>query len=255
MNEVIAATAAPTVGFGHFLAQTDAVGLTLLGILVLMSAASWTLIILKGISHVIRSRRSQSFLSFFWNASSLEAVQHEISTHGVRDPFSHLTAHAMNAQAHHARYGVAKLEEAGSSQDFLTRTIKKVLDEETTRLDNGLAVLATIGATAPFVGLFGTVWGVYHALIAIGMSGAGTLDKVAGPVGEALIMTGIGLAVAIPAVMGYNWLTRTNRVLTGRLDAFAFELFTFLSMGQSLRTGNTESAARPNVRPLKSQVN
>ena len=81
-----------------------------------------------------------------------------------------------------------------------------MLDEETTRLENGLTVLATVGATAPFVGLFGTVWGVYHALVAIGMSGAGTLDKVAGPVGEALIMTGLGLAVAIPAVVGYNWL-------------------------------------------------
>jgi biopolymer transport protein ExbB len=96
-------------------------------------------------------------------------------------------------------------------------------------------MLATIGATAPFVGLFGTVWGVYHALVAIGMSGSGMLDKVAGPVGEALIMTGIGLAVALPAVMGYNWLTRSNRVLTAKLDAFAFELLTFLSTGRALQ--------------------
>ena len=93
----------------------------------------------------------------------------------------------------------------------------------------------SIGATAPFVGLFGTVWGVYHALVAIGMTGSGMLDKVAGPVGEALIMTGIGLAVALPAVMGYNWLTRSNRVLSARLDAFAFELLTFLSMGRALQ--------------------
>ena len=118
----------------------------------------------------------------------------------------------MHAHAHHARYGAAKLEEAGNASDFVTRTIKKVLDEETTRLENGLSVLATVGATAPFVGLFGTVWGVYHALVAIGMSGAGTLDKVAGPVGEALIMTGLGLAVAVPAVVGYNALdTRQPR--------------------------------------------
>ena len=121
--------------------------------------------------------------------------------------------------------------------EFVTRTIKKVLDEETTRLENGLTVLATVGATAPFVGLFGTVWGVYHALVAIGMSGAGTLDKVAGPVGEALIMTGLGLAVAIPAVMGYNWLTRANRVMVAKLDAFAYELHTFVSMGQPLGHG------------------
>ena len=148
----------------------------------------------------------------------------------------------MHAQAHHARYGSSKLEEAGTSQDFLTRTIKKVLDEETVRLENGLTMLATIGATAPFVGLFGTVWGVYHALVAIGLSGSGSLDKVAGPVGEALIMTGLGLAVALPAVMGYNWLTRSNRVLTAKLDAFAFELFAFLSSGQTLRNGNQSPA-------------
>jgi biopolymer transport protein ExbB len=223
-----------TLGFTHFIAQSDAVGKTLLAILVLMSVVSWAILALKGLTLVLRRGRSQAFLDFFWNATSLDAVAAEIATHGARDPFSHLTSHAMHAQAHHARYGAAKLEEAGSASDFVTRTIKKVLDEETTRLDNGLAVLATVGATAPFVGLFGTVWGVYHALVAIGMSGAGTLDKVAGPVGEALIMTGLGLAVAIPAVMGYNWLTRANRVMVSKLDAFAYELHTFVAMGQPL---------------------
>jgi biopolymer transport protein ExbB len=237
-----------TMGFAHFIAQSDVVGKALLVILVLMSAISWYLIVMKGITQYVRKKRSEQFLSFFWNASSLDAVRNEIATHGVRDPFSHLTAHAMHARDHHAKYGAAKLEEAGSMQDFLTRTIKKVLDEETTRLENGLTVLATIGATAPFVGLFGTVWGVYHALVAIGMSGAGTLDKVAGPVGEALIMTGIGLAVAIPAVMGYNWLTRSNRVLTAKLDAFAFELFTFLSLGRPLNTTG-KAAPRGNDQP------
>ena len=240
-----------SLGFGHFIAQADAVGKTLLVILLLMSAISWYLIVMKGITQFVRKRRSEQFLNFFWNASSLEQVRNEIATHGVHDPFSHLTAHAMHAQDHHAKYGAAKLEEAGSAQEFLTRTIKKVLDEETMRLENGLTVLATIGSTAPFVGLFGTVWGVYHALVAIGLSGSGTLDKVAGPVGEALIMTAIGLAVAIPAVMGYNWLTRSNRVLTATLDAFAFELFTFLSMGQSLKGENVRplTAARANGKP------
>ena len=238
------------LGFGHFIAQADIVGKTLLAILVLMSIASWAIIAIKGVSLLARSGRSASFLNFFWNATSLDAVAGEIATHGVRDPFSHLTAHAMQAQAHHAKYGAAKLEEAGSASDFVTRTIKKVLDEETTRLENGLAMLATVGATAPFVGLFGTVWGVYHALVAIGMSGAGTLDKVAGPVGEALIMTGLGLAVAIPAVMGYNWLTRANRVLAAKLDAFAYELHTFVSMGQALGHGAAAEPAPANVRPM-----
>jgi len=242
-----------TLGFAHFYAQTDAIGRVLLWILVAMSVISWVLIALKGLSQMIRSRHSEQFLRLFWNARSLDEVNAEILTHGARDPFSHLTAHAINARAHPARYGAAKLSEAGSAQDFVTRTIKKVLDEENTRLENGLTTLATIGSTAPFVGLFGTVWGVYHALVAIGISGSGTLDKVAGPVGEALIMTGIGLAVAVPAVVAYNAFSRGNRVLNGRLDAFAFELLTFLSMGQALHAGAREAndsvhALRPAAR-------
>src|SRR6266478_5113571 len=172
---------ASSLGFGHFLQQSDIVARVLLVVLVLMSAISWYLIVYKGISQVVRQKRSQKFLTFFWSATSLEAVQHELNVHGVREPFGHLTAHSLHAQAHHAKFGAAKLEETGSEQEFLTRTIKKVLDEETTSLENGLTMLATIGATAPFVGLFGTVWGVYHALVAIGMSGSGMLDKVAGP--------------------------------------------------------------------------
>jgi len=231
------------LGFAHFVRNADIVAHVLLGVLVIMSVISWYLIVMKGISQVVRRRRSRKFLTFFWQATSLEAVQHELSANGVREPFGHLTAHSLRAQAHHRKFGVAKLEEAGSEQEFLTRTIKKVLDEETMSLESGLTMLATVGATAPFVGLFGTVWGVYHALVAIGISGSGMLDKVAGPVGEALIMTGIGLAVALPAVMGYNWLTRTNRVLTAKLDAFAFELLTFLSMGQALQSGSSARIA------------
>lgn len=231
------------LGFSHFIAQSDAVGKFLLIVLLVMSAASWYLIVTKAIAHMKRKRRSEKFLHEFWNASSLEAVANEIATHGAREPFAHLTSHAMYARAHHARHGASKLAETGSPAEFLTRTMKTVLDEETARMESGLALLASVGATAPFVGLFGTVWGVYHALVAIGVSGAGTLDKVAGPVGEALIMTGVGLAVAIPAVLAYNFFTRSNRMLLARLDAFAYELFTFLSTGEQLGSAT-------NVRPL-----
>jgi biopolymer transport protein ExbB len=237
------------LGFGHFLSASDPVIKTLLVVLALMSAISWYLIVMKGISQIIRQRRSATFLAHFWGATSLEAVQNELNVHGVHEPFGHLTAHSLHAQAHHERFGAAKLEEAGGQTEFLTRTIKKVLDEETTALENGLTMLATVGATAPFIGLFGTVWGVYHALVAIGSTGSGMLDKVAGPVGEALIMTGIGLAVALPAVMGYNWLTRSNRVLTAKLDAFAFELLTFLSMGKALQSGVAAGSRRSGPGP------
>jgi biopolymer transport protein ExbB len=229
------------LGFAHFLEHSDAVIRALLAILAIMSAASWYLIVLKGIGQLVRGRRSARFLAFFWRATSLEAVQDELGKHGVGEPFGHLVANSLSARAHHEKFGAANLEEAGSQQEFLTRTIKKVLDEETMALESGLTVLATVGATAPFVGLFGTVWGVYHALVAIGASGSGMLDKVAGPVGEALIMTGIGLAVALPAVMGYNWLTRSNRVLTAKLEAFAFELLTFLSTGRALQSSSSRA--------------
>lgn len=223
---------ASSLGFGHFIAQADIVAKVLLGVLAVMSAISWYLIVYKGVSQVVRQGRSKKFLNFFWSATSLEAVQHELSVHGVREPFGHLTAHSLHAQAHHAKFGAAKLEEAGGEQEFLTRTIKKVLDEETTALENGLTMLATIGATAPFVGLFGTVWGVYHALVAIGMSGSGMLDKVAGPVGEALIMTAIGLAAAVPAVLGYNWLVRRNKVALDEVRDFGTHLHTALLGGK-----------------------
>ena len=140
----------------------------------------------------------------------------------------------MHAQAHHNKFGATKLEESGSSSEFVTRTMRKVIDEETAKLENGLTVLASVGSTAPFVGLFGTVWGVYHALVGIGLSDGVTINRIAGPVGEALIMTGLGLAVAIPAVLAYNTFVRNNRVFLSRLDAFAHDLFAFLTTGQQV---------------------
>ncbi|MDO6386155.1 MotA/TolQ/ExbB proton channel family protein [Uliginosibacterium sp. 31-12] len=220
-----------TLGFAHFLAQADGLGKTLFVILLTMSVVSWYFIITKAISKWRQRRESGRFVDLFWNASSLEEVRNEITTHGANEPFSHLTSHALFAREHHERTGGGKLGEAGGLGDFLTRSMRKVIDEETAKLENGLTVLATVGSTAPFVGLLGTVWGVYGALVSIGMSGAGTLDKVAGPVGEALIMTGLGLGVAIPAVVAYNSFTRHNRLTLSSLDAFAHDLFAYLTTG------------------------
>jgi len=219
-------------GVLDFIQQSDWVGQGLFIILLLMSLASWYLILYKSISNWRTKRRTEKFLRVFWAASSLEQVENEIVLHGAREPFSHVTGHAIHARNHHATYGAMKLEEAGSTGDFVTRTIRKCIDEETSRLENGLTVLASVGSTAPFVGLFGTVWGVYHALIGIGLAEGVTVNRIAGPVGEALIMTGLGLAVAIPAVVAYNFFVRSNRVYLGKLDAFAHDLFTFLTTGQ-----------------------
>jgi len=239
---------APDMGFLHFVAQSDFVGKSLFVILILMSLVTWYLILVKAGSNVSMRKRSADFLNKFWNASSLEQVEHEINTHGARDPFSHLASHAMHAQAHHNKFGATKLEESGSNSDFVTRTMRKVIDEETAKLENGLTVLASVGSTAPFVGLFGTVWGVYHALVGIGMADGMTINRIAGPVGEALIMTGLGLAVAIPAVLAYNMFVRNNRVYLSRLDAFAHDLFAFLTTGQqvALSDGKVRALRRQN---------
>lgn len=232
-------------GMLHFVSQSDLVGKGLFGFLLLMSLASWYLIIAKALTHLRIRRRSAKFLTEFWAASSLEQVENEIATHGATEPFAHLASHAIHARKHHAKYGALKLEESGSTAAFVTRTIRKVIDEETARLENGLTLLASVGSTAPFVGLFGTVWGVYHALLSISMADGMTINRIAGPVGEALIMTGLGLAVAIPAVLAYNGFVRSNRVYLARLDAFAHDLFTFLSTGQQVADGSHER-----VRPV-----
>ncbi len=223
------------VTLAGFIAQADAIGRTLLVVLVVMSVVTWYLIITKSIQIVISRRRTAAFLQSFWNAPSMKAVAMRLEERQADEPFSRLAQGAIAASTHHQRHGANKLGEAGSASEFLLRAMRRVIDEETARLESGLTVLASIGSTAPFVGLFGTVWGVYHALAAIGMSGQGTLDKVAGPVGEALIMTAAGLAVAIPAVLAYNAIVRSNRVVLAKLDGFAHDVFAFLTTGSHVR--------------------
>ena len=216
-----------------------------------MSVATWYLIMVKSLQALAAKRRTGRFLAMFWDAPSLAAVERRLEEHHPDEPFSHLAYHAIVSSRHHARHGADRLNEAGSAADFLTRAMRRVIDEETTRLESGLAVLASVGSTAPFVGLFGTVWGVYHALVAIGMSGQGTLDKVAGPVGEALIMTALGLAVAIPAVLAYNAFGRRNRIVLARLDAFAHDLFAFLTTGAHYGEADSPPARPPAPRVVK----
>ena len=221
----------PALGFGHFLSHIDGVGKTILFMLLVMSVATWYLIVTRAWSTLVMRRRTNRFLGTFWNAPSLQAVAAHLDQRPADEPFSNLAHQAIIATRHHQRHGANKLNESGSTTEFLTRSMRRVIDEETARFESGLTVLASIGSTAPFLGLFGTVWGVYHALVAIGMSGQGTLDKVAGPVGEALIMTALGLAVAIPAVLAYNFAVRRNRLVLSQLDSFAHDLFAFLTTG------------------------
>jgi biopolymer transport protein ExbB len=238
------AAAAQDVGISQFVSQSDWIGKSLFGFLILMSIATWYLIVVKAFLNFRTRRRSAQFLREFWAAVSLEQVADQIKRHGASEPFSRVANNAIYAHNRQVSRGV-KPDAKSPADAFVARTIRKIIDEETAALENGLTVLASVGSTAPFVGLFGTVWGVYHALIGISLSDGVTINRIAGPVGEALIMTGLGLAVAIPAVLAYNGFVRGNRVYLARLDAFAHDLFTFLLTGQQVGDPDLEMQAEP----------
>ncbi|MSP96358.1 MAG: MotA/TolQ/ExbB proton channel family protein [Betaproteobacteria bacterium] len=222
-------------GIAAFLAQSDAVGRSALAVLLLMSLASWYLILSKTLQALAVGRGGDAFRQRFWAARDLRTAAAALGGKPPADPFSAVAAQALRAAKHHAAHGAARLDEAGSAHEFLARAMRSAIAEQNLRTESGLTALASVGATAPFVGLFGTVWGVYNALVNIGMTGQGTLDKVAGPVGEALIMTALGLVVAIPAVLAYNAFTRSNRLRSARLDAFAHDLFALLTPGAAMK--------------------
>ena len=235
-----------TLGFSHFLANADGIALFILVTMALASMVTWYLIVTKGLRLRQTLRHSDAFLQAFWAAPNIEAVAAHLRETGTTDPFSHLLHHGFTVieqqQRHHSTQN-STLIEAGAPDDLLTRALKRAIEEDKNQLEFGQSFLATVASSAPFVGLFGTVWGIYHALIAIGMSGQGTLDKVAGPVGEALIMTGIGLAVAIPAAIAYNSFARANVTLLSRLNAFAYDVFAFMSTGIKTSAMLTDSRA------------
>ena len=219
------------LGLAHFLAQADALALFLLAAMLTMSIVTWYLIVSKSIANRRMRQSAKTFLENFWNAPGLESVAAHLKNTGAHDPFSNLTEHGLNAAEQYRNKTGQRLIESGSADEFLTRALRRAIDQDTARLEHGHTMLASIASSAPFIGLFGTVWGIYHALVNIGMSGSGSLDQVAGPVGEALIMTALGLAVAIPAVLAYNFFNRSNRMILNELDGFAHDLFAFMSTG------------------------
>jgi biopolymer transport protein ExbB len=183
-------------------------------------------------------------LKQLWEAASLQDMQTSLRVDKGDNAFSELASQALAINSGNQR-GVDKLLVAGGMGEYLTRVLRNGIDQEATKVEHGLTVLASVGSSAPFIGLFGTVWGIYHALVQIGMSGQGTLDKVAGPVGEALIMTAVGLVVAIPAVLAYNAFTRRNRVWLTRLDGFAHDIYALITVGEQA------NSAVQKVRPLR----
>jgi len=237
------------LGFAHFIAQADMLAHFLLAILLAMSVITWYLIVSKSIANWRMKKNAQAFLERFWNASGLAAVGDYLQKNGISDPFSHLTHHGLKAAEQFRGKTGACLIESGSEDEFLTRALRRAINQDTARLEYGHTMLASIASSAPFVGLFGTVWGIYHALVNIGMSGSGSLDQVAGPVGEALIMTALGLAVAIPAVLAYNFFNRAKRQMLSEVDGFAHDLFAFMSTGVRNNTRVDNDVPRVYVAP------
>lgn len=229
-------TTQPRLGFAHFLAQADGLALFLLMVLLAMSVVTWYLIARKSLANRRMRKSASVFLGRFWDAPGLISVAERIRNAGVHDPFSHMTHHGLQAAEQYSNKTGQRLIESGSADEFLTRALRRAIEQDTARLEYGHTMLASIASSAPFIGLFGTVCGIYHALVNIGMSGSGSLDQVAGPVGEALIMTALGLAVAIPAVLAYNFFNRSNRMILSELDGFAHDLFAFMSTGARVAT-------------------
>jgi len=193
-------------------------------ILVIMSMGSWYIMFVKVYEQAKLFRQAREVQSKFWAANSVNdgATQLREGT-----AFRYIAESGIKSTQHHE----GKLLEQIDLNTWVTMAVQRAVENVSSRLQDGLAFLATVGSTAPFVGLFGTVWGIYHALTAIGIAGQASIDKVAGPVGEALIMTAFGLAVAVPAVLGYNWLVRRNKVALEQLRAFGADLHMVLMSG------------------------
>jgi len=203
-------------GLSALWAQGDIVAKGTLLILVLMSMGSWYVIVTKLFEQSKNMRFAKAAQDSFWSAGSVR--QGADSLH-EDSPFRFIAEKGLEGASKHTG-----LLGAVDFNTWVTMSIQRAINNVQSRMQDGLAVLATVGSTGPFVGLFGTVWGIYNALVKIGMSGQASIDKVAGPVGESLIMTAIGLAVAVPAVLGYNWLVRRNKSVMEDVNAFGSDL-------------------------------
>jgi len=193
-------------------------------ILIIMSMGSWYIMFVKVWEQGKLFRQARGLQASFWGAASLNEGAGKLKEGTA---YRYIADSGIKANQHHE----GKLLDQVDLNTWVTMSIQRAVDNVSSRLQDGLAFLATVGSTAPFVGLFGTVWGIYHALTAIGIAGQASIDKVAGPVGEALIMTAFGLAVAVPAVLGYNWLVRRNKVALEQLRAFGADLHMVLMSG------------------------
>jgi biopolymer transport protein ExbB len=222
-------------GLDALWSQGDFVSRGTLLILIIMSAASWYVIVTKLYEQQKLRGHAREAQKKFWTAGAVPQAAQSLNPKGA---FHFIAQSALEAKEHHTG-----LLEHIDFNTWVGQSIQRAIENVQARLQDGLALLATVGSTAPFVGLFGTVWGIYHALTAIGIAGQASIDKVAGPVGEALIMTAIGLAVAVPAVLGYNWLVRRNKSSLDEVRAFGVDLHAALLGGNNAPRVTTPKVA------------
>ncbi|MDE2305652.1 MAG: MotA/TolQ/ExbB proton channel family protein [Gammaproteobacteria bacterium] len=225
-------------GLGAMLQNGDVVTRSVFAILVIMSLMTWFIMITKFFDQRRLRKQGREAEKDFWAANSLNDGVAKLK--GDNNPYRALAEAGKAAYEHHEA-NKSRLAGSIDPSEWITQALQRTADMIVGRMQSGMSVLASVGSTAPFVGLFGTVWGIYHALIAISLAGQASIDKVAGPVGEALIMTAIGLFAAVPAVLGYNMLLRRNRVIQEYVTHFTHELHAFLVSGAKMNLG----AAKP----------
>ncbi|MGD9599822.1 MAG: MotA/TolQ/ExbB proton channel family protein [Steroidobacteraceae bacterium] len=224
-------------GLAALWAQGDWVAKGTLIVLALMSLGSWYIMLTKVWDQAKLRRSAKVVEKQFWTAPSIKDGVERLKK---GDDFRNIAEDGLRATSHHE----GRLTDRIDLHEWITMSLTRAVDSVNGKLQSGLWFLATTGSAAPFVGLFGTVWGIYHALIAIGIAGQASIDKVAGPVGEALIMTAIGLFVAVPAVMGYNWLLRRNKGLQEGLRNFSADLHAYLVGGARVESGGGGARAK-----------
>ena len=240
MQAAAAAAPAPSAnpyGLIPALKQGGIIAISVFAILVLMSVFSFYILFTKLMQQQKIIAQGRKVRASFWNAPNLREAATKLE---ARSAYRAIVDDALLAQDQHG-----KLTDPIDQHDWMANSLARSQGAIGARLGEGLAFLATVGSTAPFIGLFGTVVGIYRALIRIGASGQASIDAVAGPVGEALIMTAIGLFVAIPAVLGYNFFVRMNRVTNSKFDAFAHDLHDFFATGARVEAGVGGVGPRP----------
>ncbi len=243
-NQATTATVDQPYGLQALWAGGDLIARAVLIILVIMSLSSWYVILTKLWDQRKLKQSARVVEKQFWTAPSRKDGVERLKK---GDDFRAIAEDGLRAASHHD----GRLTDRIDLHEWITMSLQRAVDGVNSKLQSGLGLLATVGSVAPFVGLFGTVWGILNALVGIGIAGQASIDKVAGPVGEALIMTALGLFVAVPAVMGYNWLLGRNKILQEALRNFASDLHAYLVSGARVGVtgGEMGGAARPSAAP------